>query len=187
MALINLLPWRERARYESKIRFFITLTIVIGIALFISVLYHFYFTSLISRQINNNNLLRAELDQEKASLTSLMNKKKSQAVITENINYLFSLYESNYNVVRLLNELARIVSESILITEIKREKDTITLLGKTESNLQVSLFMENIAKSAFFQNPILTEISGKDDKTVGDVRNFKLKFQLKNTIGGLNG
>lgn len=183
MTFINLLPWREQARQAKKNRFFLTLAVAMGITLLFSLFYHVYFSSMITHQEYANHLLETKLLEEKAKLQTFMLKQKNQALLLNNLHFIFSLREKSYLAVRLLDELARIVPDSIMLTDIKQEKNLILITGKAESNLQVAIFLEKIAKSPFFQKPVLTEISGNLENG-GEERNFKLAFQQSSENNG---
>lgn len=176
MIQINLLPWREQARKEKKLRFAITLGGFVGLTLFLVVLLHLYFYSLIRYQKNNNIFLETELKQEQLAIGTFNKKKKEQAEIDTHLRFIFTLRNKGYKATAVLDELAQIVPEAILLNKIIREGNMIFISGKAESNLQVTLFMENISQSRIFKQPVLTEITGKGSSS-GEERYFQLKVE----------
>ena len=59
-----------------------------------------------------------------------------------------------------------------------RENNSISITGRAKSNLQITLFMENLAKSNIFKQPELTNISGKENSS-GEERIFQLKVDQR--------
>lgn len=174
MTQINLLPWREQARQARKMEFVYVLAAFIGLTLIFVFIGHLYYGSLISHQQKNNAFLQEQLDQEQQILNALNKKKKQQTLIYSQLNFLISLQEKSYQVVRMLDELVRVIPDGVALLKVTREKNSVTMYGKANSNLQVTQFMENIEKSSVFKQPILTEIAAKD----GVLREEKY-FQLQ--------
>lgn len=170
---INLLPWREQVRKENKLRFMAMLGASVGVTVIFALLINLYFGNILANQEHNNDYLQAELSQENATLTALKAKKNLQDSLLKNINFLFSLRDSGYRATRLLDQLAKITPDTVVLTEVRNEKNSIIVRGKAESNLQITVFMDDIAKSPYFHKPILTAVSETDE---GE-RDFELMFQ----------
>jgi Tfp pilus assembly protein PilN len=106
-----------------------------------------------------------------------MNKQKTELdEVDSQLHFIFDLRESSYRAVRLLNELAIANPESVTLFKLVRNGDDITVFGKAKSNLQITMFMDNLEKAKIFTQPDLTEITGKEGE-VGDERKFELKMQ----------
>lgn len=176
MTQINLLPWREQERQAKKNKFAIVIGIAIGITVFFILLVHLYLNSLIDSQNQRNTYLTTTLNQEQANLGDLNKEQTKQTDISTQLRFLYSLSNSSYQAVRLLDQLARTVPNGVSLSSVARNGNAITLLGKTQSNLQVTLFMKNIANSPIFKQPVLTEISSKQS-TTGDEKYFQLSVE----------
>ena len=148
----------------------------IGLTIFFLFLAHLYYGSLIKNQQKNNTFLQEQLDKEQVVLNDLNKKKKQQTIIDSQLNFLLSLRDKSYRAVRMLDELARVVPEGVFLLKIVSQNNTLTLFGKATSNLQVTQFMENIDKSAVFMQPVLTEISAKDN-SAGEEKFFELNVK----------
>lgn len=176
MIQINLLPWREQARKKKQARFGVIALIAAGLGLFFSVLFYMHFSSRISHQLKRVTILQTALEAETASLMTL-NKQKAELLEVDNqLHFIYKLRQSSYKAVNLLNELVTANPDSVTLFKIIRTGSTIVVFGKAKSNMQITLFMESIEKSKFFDQPVLTEISGKE-KDGGEVRIFQLKLE----------
>lgn len=174
MIQINLLPWREQARHAKQIRFLVILIAFIGLTLFILLALHIYLNALISNQQSINTYLQTVITQEQTALASLNKEKKSLAAIDSQLHFIISLRNNSFHAVRLLNELTKVLPEEITLNKIVREENIITLFGAAKSGLDITHLMKNIAQSAIFTQPVLTEISSEKN----DIESEKY-FQLK--------
>ncbi len=170
---INLLPWREQARQIKRKQFLITLAGFIGLTLLFVAIYHIYLDSIVSNQNLRNSYLQTVLNQEQSVLLALEKQKEKQTQINLQLHFLYSLRETSYNAVQILNELTQVVPEGVSLIKLTREGNTITLLGGAQSSLNVTLFMKNISNSHIFNQPDLTEITTKQVKT-GEDKYFQL-------------
>ncbi|EKD45539.1 MAG: hypothetical protein ACD_69C00244G0002 [uncultured bacterium] len=178
MTQINLLPWREQARKNKKIRFGLTIAATLSLALFCTLIAHLYLQMLITMQQQRNAYLQTQLSQEQTILSMLNKKKQEQTTINSELHFIMSLRQENYQAIRLFDTLVRVIPEGISINKIARDGNNIVLLGKAQSNLQITLLMKNIAKTLVFKQPELTEITGRESN-VGETRNFQIKVQLE--------
>lgn len=176
MIKINLLPWREQARKKAQHRFLVIAGAFAGLGVFSTLFFHMHYSSAISHQLKRNTFLQQFLDQESNQLMTFNKQKKDLAEIDGQLHFIFHLRESSYRAVRLLNELVIVNPDSVTLYKIVRRGNTVLVFGRAKSNLQITLFMKNIEKSKFFNQPVLTDISGKDS-SVGEDRNFQLKME----------
>lgn len=178
MPQINLLPWREQVRQEKKIRFIIALSSFVAMAVLFVIMAHFYIDTLINAQAVRNNFLQTELDQERGQLTILNKKEKEQETIAKDLKFITSLRGDSYRIISVLDEITRILPDAIVFDKIIRKGKTFTLIGKARSNMQITLLMESMSKSDFFEQPVLTQITGKESD-LGEQRYFELKVQVE--------
>lgn len=176
MIQINLLPWREQAKQNAQKRFGMIALAFAGFGVFVTIFFHMHYSSEIKQQLARNAFLQQTLDQESGQLMTLNKEKKELVEIDDQLHFIFELRESSYRAVRLLNELAIVNPEAVTLYKIVRNGNSVIVFGKAKSNLQITLFMESIEKSKFFNQPVLTEISGKDSKA-GEERIFQLKIE----------
>jgi type IV pilus assembly protein PilN len=176
MIQINLLPWREKEKKEKQIRFLLIVASFAGLGLFFTGIFHMYYSSKIHYQQQRNTILQVALDQESTNLMALNKQKDELIKVGEQLHFIYALRASSYRAVKLLNVLPIASPDDVMLYKIIRTKNTILVFGKAKSNLQITQFMESIAKSKFFNQPVLTEISGKEG-AAGEDRNFQIKLE----------
>lgn len=163
MPQMNLLPWREQARQESRLRFATTvLSYLVGAVLFL-VFLHLYVTALIAYQNNRIAFLQNQLTQARMEIDNL-NKKKIQTKQEEDkLNFIIGLRARSFRAVHLLNELAATIPTSITLVSVTRENDLVTLEGEAQSDLEITKLMKQLASLPGFYQPVLTEISARKE------------------------
>lgn len=175
MIQINLLPWREQRKKQQQTRFGVVVAMFVGFGVFVTVFFHMHYSAKIKHQEARNVMLQTSLDREAAELTTLNKQRKEMIDVDDQLHFIYNLRDTSFRAVRLLNELAIVNPEAVTLFKIIRAGNEITVFGKAKSNLQITLFMESIEKSKFFAQPVLTEISGKEN-AAGEARTFQLKI-----------
>lgn len=178
MTQINLLPWREKARKVRQTRFYGMLGLCAMAAIFLILLIHFYYSHKISNQTARNDYLTSMISSEQVEFNVLDKKMKEQEAVEKELHFILSLRESGYQAVQMLDELVRVVPEGITLKKMIRDGNNITVIGKANSNLEITLLMKHIATSTMFLNPVLSEITGKEN-TTGEERMFQLTFSMR--------
>lgn len=181
MPQINLLPWREQAKKAKKIRVALYLAGFICLTLLFVLILHIYYDILIYNQESRNDFLQSEMTEEGAQLLALKKKKEKQTAIISELRFVISLREKSYSAVNLLDELVRVVPEGVSFNKIIRNGNNIVILGKAQSEVQITLFMKNITKSVVFKQPVLTQISSKENVS-GNETYFQLKIEQQELI-----
>lgn len=177
MIQINLLPWREQARQIKKLNFAIAIAACALASCFFLLICHVYYKSLVSNQQERNTFLQNQLSAEQAYLGELTQKKEQQIADIADLKFIFSLQQAGYQTVSVFNALASVAPDTVTFDRISREGKIVTILGKAKSNLQVTTLLQNIKKFPIFQQPDLTEITGKEVSS-GEERLFKLDVQI---------
>lgn len=176
MPQINLLPWREQIRQIKKKHFGIIVAICVGITLFLIFLLHIHYKNLINYQIKRNTFLQGELSKEQNELGVLNKKKNAQLSVDTELKFISVLREKSYRAVRMLDALVRVVPEGIALNKIIRDDNNIIILGKAQSEIQITYFMKNLAQSNIFEQPVLTEINSKQTSS-GAETEFELRVK----------
>ena len=176
MVQINLLPWKEQERQVELVIFSLKLLVSALAALFCVFLCHVYFDQVIHYRQKRNDFLQAELNQTQVELAALEKQQEQETALLDKMHFIINLRNQNYKIVRLLDALAVLTSPTVSLTKIIRDKDNITLEGVAQSDIEITLFMKNLARSSIFDEPVLTGIGPK--KTGEIIQRF---FQLKLT------
>jgi len=176
MTQINLLPWREQARQAKKIRLGIVAGITVGIAIVVNIIIHLLMLSSIHHQQSRTAFLQTELSAVGGVLVDLNRKKREQDAVISELNFIYSMRKKSYNAIILFDTLVKVVPDAISFNKIIRENNTITITGKSSSNLQITQLMKNITGINIFKQPDLKEIIGKENVS-GDERLFQIKVE----------
>ena len=180
MNKINLLPWRDDLLIQKRTAFrnVLFLSALMGLSIVIAL--HTVIKIKQSHQLNITQTIRNEslrLDKQIIELAHLINHK--QKLISE-IELIRNLQLTRKQIVQLLSELPSLLPNGIYLTQLSPTNAEISFEGKTESNQQVSLFMQAIAHSETLQSPILQIIKIPEKTTDAvPINDFILTATLK--------
>lgn len=177
MATINLLPWREESRREKKVRFlgYLVATLLVGV---VAVgLWVLSVNQRIEMQQARNALLSREiaaLDEKVKEITEL---KKRREQILSRMRVIQELQANRPDVVRVFDELVRVLPEGVYLESLNRQGSGITIAGYAESNNRIASMMRNIEASYKFAAPNLTKVVA--DRRLGEQGNrFDLRIRI---------
>lgn len=179
MVQINMLPWREQARQIKKKNFFVSLAGAIGFTLFIIFLFHVYYDDVIAYQSRRNAFLESQIGQKQLEINGLRAKKEELNVIQNKLQFIMGLRVKSYRAVRLLNEIIKVVPDTITLSKLERVDDAILIEGKAQSDLAITAFLKALSVSSIFDHPILTGISAGPTVQQGSEKYFKLEMEQK--------
>lgn len=173
MPNINLLPWREKLRETRKKHFigvWISCLVLTGVTM-LGV--HAAIAYQIKSQKYTNEFLTHEIAQLDIKIAAVETIKKERENLLSRMNVILQLQAGRPLNVKIFDTLARFMTDGLYLSELSRTGQSFSVKGKAESNTSVSELMRAIEQSAYFTNPILTEI--KSDKTE---RVYKSIFEL---------
>lgn len=176
MARINLLPWREEYRQEKRKEFLTQLGFVVVVAAIVAVVWIKLIDGAIDSQNGRNNILKGEIDVLEKRVAEINELKKRRQELIARMRVIQDLQGTRPTIVRYFDEVVRAVPQGLYFTSIKRDGDTITVKGITESSNRVSSFMRNLDASEWFADPNLRSIVA-NPKLDGDVQEFLLQFK----------
>lgn len=177
MIQINLLPWREEKREQTKkqfkLHFIITLVVIVVLAVGI----HFWLSIQLSQQQARNQFLQQitqGYDQKIQAVGKLHRLRKD---ISDRINIIYYLQARRAFAVFLFADFVNFTPDGVYFTEIDRKNNHLTMMGKADSNAQVSQLMRNINLSPWLQNATLGAIKTNPHNKFQ--RNFELTVSEK--------
>lgn len=189
MAKINLLPWRDELRKERQNQF---LKVLAGVALLAGgavVGANATIASWKTNQEARNQYLQTEivlLDKQIAEIEMLEKKKEE---LKNRMRIIQELQQSRPIIVRVFDELVRLVPSGITLSDLTRSGEVLKFNGQTEANARVSKFMRNLDDSPWFQKPALSSITSTRTPLPGGKEapsNFVMQVQqeLPEQLGG---
>lgn len=158
MARINLLPWREGLRKERKQRFIAIwgLTVLVGIGLvFIGDL---YISHNVSHQQSRNQYLQNEITLLNQRISEIKDLRTKKEQLLERMQVIQNLQGNRPVIVRIFDQVARVIPEGVYFKQITLEGNRLTLVGVAESNNRISALMRNFDTSEWFTEPNLTAV-----------------------------
>ncbi|MCF9033528.1 PilN domain-containing protein [Acinetobacter nectaris] len=165
MSKINLLPWRDELREARKKQFiFFSICAALVGAIFV-VLAWVYFNQKLTDQIQANQIVvtsNQELDQKLKSLDGLQEKRKE---IVDRMHLIQNLQSQRPIIVRLLDELPRVIPKNVYLTKFTRNGDSFTLEGRAESPNAVAELMRLMSASPWYRNVFMSSFLANDNKT----------------------
>jgi type IV pilus assembly protein PilN len=160
MAKINLLPWREELREQRKKEFFVIIGAALMLALVVAGLTWAFFNNRLSDQEQANQQVVSANSQLDSKLKSLDGLQDRRDAIVARMKVIQDLQGKRPVVVRLFDELTRMMPANMYLTRFKREGDKFTLEGKAESPNTVSELLRNLEASPWFRNAFMNAFQG---------------------------
>ncbi|WP_252176562.1 PilN domain-containing protein [Endozoicomonas sp. 4G] len=158
MARINLLPWREQLREERKKRFFAVWMMTILAAGSVIFMADLYTGNVISEQQNRNQYLQNKIIQLDKSIAEIKGLREKRAQLLERMEVIQSLQGNRPIIVRVFDQLARLIPDGVHFKSLQYQGDTLKLVGVAESNNRISSLMRNFDASEWFSDPNLTAV-----------------------------
>ena len=182
MTRINLLPWREARRAQRQREL---IGILVAAALFGAGIVFLAYTELghrIEYQQERNKYLSGEIDQLKKAAEEMQELQKTKSRLVERLNVIQKLQTVRPGMVRMLDELVRLVPQDIYLTGFKTANNQVMLNGIASSDNVISKFMRDLKDAKdLFGEPVLQVISTQKVNNV-QARVFELVVPLK--LGG---
>ena len=158
MARINLLPWREQLREERKKQFFAALAATVVASLGIVFMADLYISAGVNQQQSRNQYLEKQINQLNARITEIKNLRTRKEQLLERMEVIQGLQGNRPVIVRVFDEVAKVVPDGVYFKDLAIEGNQLTLVGVAESNSQISALMRNFDASEWFTEPNLTAV-----------------------------
>ena len=179
MTRINLLPWREARRVNRQRQL---IGMLVAAALFGAGIVFLVYTEIAHRieyQQERNNYLRGEIARLKKAAEEMQELQKTKSRLVERLNVIQKLQSVRPGMVRMLDELVRLVPQDIYLTGFKTANNQVTLNGIARSDDIISQFMRDLKNAAdLFGEPVLQVIETRNVNNV-QARVFELIVPLK--------
>jgi len=178
MTRINLLPWREARRTQRQRELIAMLAVVALLAVGLVALVYSDVSQRIEFQQERNNYLRGEIARLKKAAEELQALQQTRDRLVERLNVIQKLQTSRPGMVRMLDELVRLIPQDIYLTTFKTAENQITLIGVARSDVIISSLMRSIRDAKMFGEPVLQVVQTQTINNV-QVRTFELLIPLK--------
>ncbi len=177
MIRINLLPHRAEKRRAKQIQFIALSVISLVIGALLVGFVHVSIEAQVSYQQRRNDYLKletAKLDKQIDEIKKL--REQTQSLLARK-TVVENLQSTRSDVVHLLDQILRILPDSVYLKSLKQNGEKIIVTGLAQSNARISTLMRAIEDSPWLDSPALVEIKGSS-VAGGRVNDFTMKFNL---------
>ena len=183
MILINLLPHREAARKQRRDAFNASVVAAFLVGGLIAGMVFLWYQGRISDQQGRNNVLTSEIKRLDGQIKDIASLESEIAGLRARQQAVEDLQADRNVPVHLMSELVKQFPDGVYITNMRQDRQTVTLQGVAQSNERVSELLRNLSGGMpWFAKPELVEIvAGNVALTPRDSRrvaNFTLRVQL---------
>ncbi|TNE70848.1 MAG: pilus assembly protein PilN, partial [Gammaproteobacteria bacterium] len=105
-----------------------------------------------------------KLDQQIREIQAL---KKKRDELLARMEVIQDLQGKRPVIVRVFDELVRTLPDGLFYTDLKRQGDTVSIVGMAESNSRISGLMRQFEESDWFADPNLSNVSAADKQRAG--------------------
>jgi type IV pilus assembly protein PilN len=162
MAKINLLPWREALREQRKKEFISISVGVFLLGLVLSALAWAFFNQRANDQQQANQVIQQANTQLDVQLKTLDGLQKHRDEIIERMKLIQDLQGKRPVVVRLFDELVRVMPANTYLKKFERKGDKFTITGRAESPNAVSELLRNLEASPWYRNAFMNSYIGAE-------------------------
>lgn len=167
MANINLRPWREELRAEKQKQFVV---MILGAAIVAAGLVFLWKTDMDSRiayQESRNAYIETATKKLDKQIREIKALKKKRDELLARMEVIQDLQGKRPVIVRVFDELVRTLPDGLFYTDLKRQGDTVSIVGMAESNSRISGLMRQFEESDWFADPNLSNVSAADKQRAG--------------------
>lgn len=171
--LINLRAWRDDRRRDRQQRFVATTfaMAILGGALVWGA--GFYIDTQISQQERRNEFLRQEMAKLDSKIEEIRELRAKRERLLERLRAIQDLQGNRPVIVRVFDELVRVLPDDLYYTGITRRDETLAIQGRAKDNKDVSRLMRTMDRSDWFKAPNLNSVNRTDR-----ARSFDLQVEI---------
>ncbi|MFZ5559951.1 MAG: PilN domain-containing protein [Pseudomonadota bacterium] len=179
MAKINLLPWRQELRKQRQQEFIAIVMAVAVVAVAIILFGHVALSKQVGDQEERNQYIRAELAKLDTQIQEIDELQRRREELLARMKVIQDLQGRRPVIVRIFDELVRIMPDGVYITSLDRKGDSFTLSGVAETAGQVSNLMRNFDASPWFKDPRLFTVAAEQGRQSSAAEQRANKFSLR--------
>ncbi len=166
MIAINLLNWREKLRVIQNTRLYVVAGTVAVICMILTLIVYGFVGRLIAAQQSDIVYLSEQMKGVEEKIKELNDLETQKKLLLERQKVVESLQDSRPFVVRLFDGVVRIIPDGIVLDELSRKGNELSLKGTSDSNATIAKMMSNVQALKWVQEANLGELkSTKADKS----------------------
>jgi type IV pilus assembly protein PilN len=161
MPRINLLPWRDAERKRKRQEFAAGVLGAAFIALLVGLIANWRFEAAIDSQNERNQLLKETIAEVDKQIAEVLDLEQQEQRLLARMDVIEQLQRSRPEVVRLFDQIVRIVPDGVYLTALNQGGTQIKMKGMAQSSTRVAAFMRNIEGSEWLADPALENLENK--------------------------
>ena len=175
MASLNLLPWREKAKEQSRKNFLMAVgaSILAGAGAIFAA--NSWMLSNINYQEQRNTRMKSEIRKLELTIADIKKLDSTRKALLDRISIIDNLQSTRPSIVHLFDEMVKSLPQGLFLTQLEQKDNKVRIIGKSESSARVSSYMEKLNSSDWLSSTELNIIS--KDKAEGEeiqLRSFEL-------------
>jgi len=182
MPRINLLPWRDAERKRKRQEFTAGVVGALVIALVFGLIASWRFEAAIDYQNERNQLLKDTIVEVDKQITEVLDLEQKEQRLLARMDVIEQLQRSRPEVVRLFDQIVRIVPDGVYLNSLNQAGTQIKMRGMAQSSTRVATFMRNIEGSEWMADPALENLENKSAAVDGGSE-FSLSAKQTGTSG----
>ncbi len=145
--------------YKKGLNFILPLLQVVIGALFVIFIWHLMLFCLLGYQEDSNAQLSELIRYKKNEINHFMDHQKSIAHDEMQLRFIANLRDQNLRTAQSIRVLTKLTPDTIRITHLEQSGNQVVMQGDLSSEIQLVKWMDDIAKSTFFNQPVLTGLT----------------------------
>jgi type IV pilus assembly protein PilN len=188
MVNINLLDWRGKRIQIMNHRFYTILSVFIICVASVMLSIDTVIGGYVSKQNAAIDFLTGQITQIENKIGEIKTLQEQKKLLLSRREVIEKLQSSRPFMVELFEDLATSVPDGVVLSEITRKAEHLSISGFSDSNYGVSVLMERLQRLSWVKDAKLEQISTEESTTPSNLDQFKegsqaptgpqIKFQL---------
>jgi len=177
MATVNLLPWRERQRYQQQRQFMRTLLLVVILTLVTLWLWRWQIGQHIHHQQQRNDFLQQHLAELEQRYQKQQQQVQRLALLTQQKRQLEAVQRNPAIFVQLLEALVLAVPQDVYLTALSQSGERIEISGRVDQPASLTPLLRNLGASSLFSDATLVTLETDHAQTSAVGGQFRLEVR----------
>jgi type IV pilus assembly protein PilN len=181
MIKINLLDWRSKRVQILNHRFAVEAISAAVICALLTMSSDIFIDSSIATIKGDIQYLEQQITAVEGDIKEIKDLQKKKDLLLSRRKVIESLQESRPLVVKIFDNIVRVMPDGVYLDEFERKDNQVTLSGLSDSNYTISVLMENVQKLDWVKEARLGEIKTQElpsDVTPTANMTPQVQFQL---------
>lgn len=186
MIAINLLNWRGRHMLILNRRFAVIVSACALATLSLAGLIYLIINSQTNTAKESVTYLDSQLREVAGTINEIKKIQEQKKSLLEKRKTIESLQASRPFVVEIFEAIARNIPAGVVLNQMVRKGEVLSISGDSDSNYNVSLMMENAQRSPRVKSAKLTQLKTNPQNATGEAVSFEIELTLNEAVGAEN-